>query len=46
MAGSTDTANMEGEEARHLVEAKRCVIEVIAAPTLEGCNDMDKHAPC
>ena len=35
---------MEGEEARHLAEAKRCGIEVVAAPTLEVCNGMDKHA--
>jgi len=35
---------MEGEEARHLAEAKRRGIEVIAAPTLEVCNGMHKHA--
>jgi hypothetical protein len=35
---------MEGEEGRHLAEAKRCGIEVVAAPTLEVCNGMHKHA--
>jgi hypothetical protein len=35
---------MEGEAGRHLAEAKRRGIEVVAAPTLEVCNGMDKHA--
>jgi len=43
MAGSTDTANTE-DEARRLAWAKRCGIEVIAAPTLEACKGMDNHA--
>src|SRR5258708_38664200 len=44
MAASADTANMKDEGPRHLAGAKRCGIEVIAAPTLEVWNDMDNHA--
>jgi hypothetical protein len=43
MAGSTDTANTE-HEARRLAGAKRCGIEVIAAPTLEARKGMNNHA--
>ena len=42
MGRSIDTANTE-DEGRRLAWAKRCGIEVIAAPIFEVCNGMNNH---